>query len=77
MGICRELDSVIGLFLVHRHLPEAAVQNKDPNLPLPPCRVLLPSYRDLSWKRDLGRGRYRNHTHTLTIGLQLVSPPQT
>lgn len=77
MGICRELDCMIGPFLVQRHLPEAAVQNQDPNLPLPPCLVLLPSYRDLSWKRDLGRGRYRKHTHTLTVDLQLVCPPQT
>lgn len=79
------LDSVIGLFLVHRHLPKSAMQTQDPNL-LTPHPVLLPPHQSLSWKRNhrvnLGRGRHRKHKHTLGASHQVVPPtsdlpPQT
>lgn len=63
------LDSVIGLFLVHRRpLPKAAMQAQNPNLQTA-HPVLLPPHQDLSRKRNgrvnLGRGPARKHRHTV------------
>lgn len=53
-----------GPFFVHqRHLPMAAVQNQDPNMPTP-CPAFLPPLLGLSWKRDLERRWLRKHKHT-------------
>ena len=51
-------------------------QRRTRTKPATPSPVLLPSYPGLPWKTDLGRGRYRKPTHTLTIGLPPVPPPQ-
>ena len=57
VGICRELGFVISSFLVHRHLPEAAVQNQDQT-----CHSLHPTRVSLG-KRTLGGGRGVQETH--------------